>query len=130
MAAVLQLGKLPGMVDEHRPGTMTVLVQLIHTMAAAQHTVLVIALQPGHPKLLLTRAVRMALPQDPRLLHMVAMMVGGPRRLLTKATVVVHITNGAAISHLAAGLVVVNKTTLHMMLLLLVRTSQLLLQPQ
>jgi hypothetical protein len=126
MVAVLQLGKLLEMVDERQPGTTTVHEQSIHMMAAAQLTVLAIALRPGHQKLLPTPAARMALLQDPRLPHMVAMMAGAPRRLPTKVIVVAPIMNGAAIPLQAAGPVAANKITLHTMLLLLARTSQLL----
>jgi hypothetical protein len=126
MAAVLQLGKLAGMVDEHQPGTTTVHGQLIHMTAAAQHTVPVIALRHGHQKLLPILAARTALLQDPRLPHMVVMTPGAPRHLLIKATVAVRIMNGAAILHQAAGLVVVSKITHHLMPLPLVHTSQLL----
>jgi hypothetical protein len=125
MAAVLQLGKLAGMVDEHQPGTTTVHGQLIHMTAAAQHTVPVIALRHGHQKLLPILAARTALLQDPRLPHMVAMMAGAPRHLPTKAIVVIRITNGTATPLQAAGLVAASKTIHQTMLLLLARISQL-----
>jgi hypothetical protein len=126
MAAVLQLGKLPEMVDERQPGITMDHERSIHMMAAAQLTVLAIVLQPGHQKLLPILAARMALLQDPRLPRMVAMMAGAPKRLLTKATAVLRITNGAAIPLQEAGPVAPSKTTHHTMLLLLARTSQLL----
>jgi len=118
MAAALQLGKLPEMVDERQPGITMDHEQSIHTMAAAQLTVLAIVLRPGHQKLLPILAARMALLQDPRLPHMLAMMAG--------AIPVPRIVNGAAILLQEAGLVAPSKTTHRSMLLLLARTSQLL----
>lgn len=113
------------MVDERQPGTTTVHEQSIHMMAAAQLTVLAIELPPGRQKLLPTLAARMALLQDPRLPHMVAMMAGAPRHLPTKAIVVIRITNGTATPLQAAGLVAASKTIHQTMLLLLARISQL-----
>lgn len=109
------------MVDERQPGTTTARGQSIRMMAAAQLTVLAIALRPGHQKLLPTLAARMALLQDLRLPHMAETMAGAPRRLLTRATVVARTMNGAAIPLQAAGLMAASKLT---MLLPLAFTSR------
>lgn len=128
MVDVHQRGRPVETEDERQPGLTMDRVLSIHTMGAAQLTVLATALQPGHltaPKLLLM-AIKMALLRDPRLPHMAKVMAGALRHLHTKAAATVRTTSGVVIPRQAGGEVAAGKITIHTMLLPLVHTFQLL----